>query len=157
MALGVVIMARPRHIPAPGDVGEVFSCAGLFIKAKTAHEPPSSLGQIENSYKNARRSLSARSEVDYEQELSCLDRFVRNDDLEGIDALAANLGIATHPLISKALQEDRLISLLEEDLKAKRAKRNHFVKLAVEAGVSPASVARSFNKKQGAVSHWLKG
>lgn len=157
MALGVVIMARPRHIPAPGDVGEVFSCAGLFIKAKTAHEPPSSLGQIENSYKNARRSLSARSEVDYEQELSCLDRFVRNDDLEGIDALAANLGIATHPLISKALQEDRLISLLEEDLKAKRAKRNHFVQLAVEAGVSPASVARSFNKKQGAVSHWLKG
>lgn len=150
-------MARPRHIPAPGDVGEVFSCAGLFIKAKTAHEPPSSLGQIENSYKNARRSLSARSEVDYEQELSCLDRFVRNDDLEGIDALAANLGIATHPLISKALQEDRLISLLEEDLKAKRAKRNHFVQLAVEAGVSPASVARSFNKKQGAVSHWLKG
>lgn len=80
-------MARPRHIPAPDDVGEVFSCAGLFIKAKTEHDPPASLGQIENSYKNARRSLSARSEVDYEQELSRLDRFVRNDDLESVDAL----------------------------------------------------------------------
>lgn len=149
-------MARPRHIPAPDDVGEVFSCAGLFIKAKTEHEPPASLGQIENSYKNARRSLSARSEVDYEQELSCLDLFVRNDDLESVDALAANLGIATHPLISKALREDRLISLLEEDLEAKRAKRNHFVQLAVEAGVSPASVARSFDRKQAVVSRWLK-